>query len=215
MTSLNDSPISAPFLKFVESLPSWTTSQDHLPGTSDTPDSPLKWADSQMTSESLNLPEAVDGTSIPHYSTNRHSILSDFKGKKIYLFLDYDGTLTPIVSDPCQAILSSRMRNLLLGLAESPRVIVGIVTGRALTSVKQFVQISATERLNFLYAASHGFHIEAAGQQLHHRVGAHYIPTLREAALKVSKDLGHIPGITLEDNEFAVSVHYRYDARLS
>lgn len=146
---------------------------------------------------------------LPPFKHLESQILQDFRNKKIYLFLDYDGTLTPIVPDPSQAILSNQMRSLLFNLANSDQVTIGIVTGRALSSIKRFVQISATEQLKFLYAASHGFHIEAAGRQLHHKVGARYIPILREAALKISHALGHIPGVVLEDNEFAVSVHYR------
>lgn len=126
---------------------------------------------------------------------------------EIFLFLDYDGTLTPIVSDPSQAYLPDYMRRLLVNLANY--VTVGVVTGRALEAVKAFVQIDASESVKFLYAASHGFHIEAAGKKLHHKVGARYIPILREASLRISLALAHIPGVALEDNEFSVSVHYR------
>lgn len=99
---------------------------------------------------------------------------------------------------------------MLYSLAANTRITVGIVTGRALASVKHFVQITAAEQLNFIYAASHGFHIEAAGRKLHHRVGSHFIPILKAASLRVAASLRHIPGVVLEDNEFAVSVHYRY-----
>lgn len=147
----------------------------------------------------------------PHFSLSRSDVLEDFRGKKLYLFLDYDGTLTPIVNNPWEARLSPAMRDLLYKLAadSSNLVTVGIVTGRALTCVKNFVQITASERLNFIYAASHGFHIEAAGKMLHHKVGSRFIPILKDAAGEIAAALNHIPGVALEDNEFAVSVHYR------
>lgn len=34
------------------------------------------------------------------------------KGKKIVMFLDYDGTLSPIVDDPDRAIMSDAVRSL-------------------------------------------------------------------------------------------------------
>lgn len=34
------------------------------------------------------------------------------KGKKIVMFLDYDGTLSPIVDDPDRAIMSDAVRRL-------------------------------------------------------------------------------------------------------
>lgn len=145
----------------------------------------------------------------PHLSLSRDAIIQEFKHKSLYIFLDYDGTLTPIVPNPCDAVLSPRVRGLLYSLANSAHITVGIVTGRALASVKHFVQITATEQLNFIYAASHGFHIEAAGRKIHHRVGSHFIPILKAASFRVASCLGHIPGVVLEDNEFAVSVHYR------
>lgn len=219
-------PGAAPFLQFCDSAPSWTVQREnhaescplssglYSPNCSLDNNDPSESEDSTQSLDHFFHNELIQPSisgPLPHYKAQETDIISDFKGKKIHLFVDYDGTLTPIVADPCRAVLSNRMRELLLSLAGSERVTVGIVTGRALTSVKRFVQISATEQLNFLYAASHGFHIEAAGQQLHHRVGVRYIPILREAALKISEELGHIPGVTLEDNEFAVSVHYRYN----
>lgn len=36
------------------------------------------------------------------------------KGKKIVMFLDYDGTLSPIVDDPDRAFMSDKVSTLLL-----------------------------------------------------------------------------------------------------
>ena len=37
------------------------------------------------------------------------------KGKKIAVFLDYDGTLSPIVDDPDRALMSDDVRTYVLG----------------------------------------------------------------------------------------------------
>ncbi|CAN1751983.1 Probable trehalose-phosphate phosphatase D [Linum perenne] len=37
-----------------------------------------------------------------------------FKGKTIVMFLDYDGTLSPIVDNPDEAFMSEKVRHLFL-----------------------------------------------------------------------------------------------------
>ena len=37
------------------------------------------------------------------------SVLATAKGKQIVMFLDYDGTLTPIVKDPDSAVMSEEV----------------------------------------------------------------------------------------------------------
>lgn len=73
--------------------------------------------------------------------------------RQLVVFLDYDGTLTPIVSDPDAAILSDQMRSAVGKLAE--RATVAIVSGRAREKLRNFVQIP-----ELYYAGSHGFDID-------------------------------------------------------
>lgn len=138
------------------------------------------------------------------------AILEDLKGKRVYLFLDYDGTLTPIVNDPSRAYLPERMRNLLVNLAPSCAK-VAIVTGRALRSLRTLTALPEDESggLPLLLAASHGFHIVGGSGTIQHQVGAQYIPKLREAAIGIGRALSGVEGVMFEDNDFAISVHFR------
>jgi adenosine deaminase len=68
------------------------------------------------------------------------------------VFLDYDGTLTPIVDRPEQATLSADMRSLLTRLAE--RCTLAIVSGRDRQNVQDMVRLDT-----LIYAGSHGFDI--------------------------------------------------------
>jgi len=61
--------------------------------------------------------------------------------KNILLFLDYDGTLTPIAQTPQQAILSPENKELLEQLTKNSRISVVIISGRALKDVKHMVGI--------------------------------------------------------------------------
>src|SRR5207247_6126184 len=76
-------------------------------------------------------------------------------GDRLAVFLDYDGTLTPIVSHPEDAWLPESMRQTLRSLAA--RVPVAILSGRDLDDVRGRVLVDG-----IVYAGSHGFDI--AGQ---------------------------------------------------
>jgi trehalose 6-phosphate phosphatase len=50
------------------------------------------------------------------------------KGKQVAVFLDYDGTLSPIVEDPDRAVMTDEMRDAVRGVAA--RFPTAIVSGR-------------------------------------------------------------------------------------
>jgi len=89
-------------------------------------------------------------------------------GRRLAVFLDYDGTLTPIVSHPEKALLSDSMRQALQSLVlQAP---VAILSGRDLDDVRQRVNIGA-----IVYAGSHGFDIAGpsrSAQRNRHGVSA-------------------------------------------
>ena len=76
--------------------------------------------------------------------------------RQLVVFLDYDGTLTPIVSDPDAATLSDHMRDAVGKLSD--RATVAIVSGRAREKLRNFVQLP-----ELYYAGSHGFDIDGPG----------------------------------------------------
>ena len=77
-------------------------------------------------------------------------------GGALAVFTDYDGTLTPIVSDPDAATLSDHMRDAVGKLSD--KATVAIVSGRAREKLRNFVQLP-----ELYYAGSHGFDIDGPG----------------------------------------------------
>jgi len=75
-------------------------------------------------------------------------------GFRLALFLDYDGTLTPIVDHPAQAHLAAGMRRALASCARRPDTDVAIISGRALDDLQQVVGVP-----DIVYAGNHGFEI--------------------------------------------------------
>ena len=120
---------------------------------------------------------------------------------RLAVFLDYDGTLTPIVSRPEDAWLSESMRQTLQSLAA--RVPVAILSGRDLDDVRGRVLVDG-----IVYAGSHGFDIAGAGG-LRRELGAAYLPVLDAAETELREALDEIPGAQLERKHFSVAAHYR------
>ena len=120
---------------------------------------------------------------------------------RLPVFLDYDGTLTPIVSHPEDAWLSDSMQQTLRELAGC--VPVAILSGRDLDDVRGRVQVDG-----IVYAGSHGFDIAGAGG-LRRQLGTAYLSVLDAAETELREALDEIPGAQLERKHFSVAAHYR------
>jgi alpha,alpha-trehalase len=122
-------------------------------------------------------------------------------GRTPAVFLDYDGTLTPIVQRPEDAVLEERSRDALRSLAD--RWPVAIISGRDLGDVKSMVGLP-----NIVYAGSHGFDIETPDGRTEQR-GTEFLPDLDAAERELDGPLMVVPGARVERKRFAVAVHYR------
>jgi len=122
----------------------------------------------------------------------------------ILLLSDYDGTLTPIVGRPRDAVLSPAARNKLSVLAQRPKFTVGIISGRSLAEIKSMVAIEG-----IYYGGNHGLEIEGPGLD--------YISPEAELTRSIIKDLAgqlaaaleNTIGIIIQDKGLSLSVHYR------
>ena len=123
--------------------------------------------------------------------------------KRPSVFLDYDGTLTPIVARPDLAVLSDEMRAVLKGLAA--RCNVAVVSGRDLADVRKLVGLD-----DLVYAGSHGFDIAGpGGLRIQHEESAAFTAAVKRATEKLGPALAGIGGALVEPKRFAVAVHYR------
>ncbi|HSL59359.1 MAG TPA: trehalose-phosphatase [Acidimicrobiales bacterium] len=118
------------------------------------------------------------------------------------VFLDYDGTLTPIVDDPMAATLGDDARRVIRKLAGLCPV--AIVSGRDRAVVRDFVAID-----ELIYAGSHGFDIVGPDLEHQHPKGIEAQPALGAAAAELDDELGSIPGSMVERKRYAVAVHLR------
>ncbi|HEX6221655.1 MAG TPA: trehalose-phosphatase [Acidimicrobiia bacterium] len=119
------------------------------------------------------------------------------------VFLDYDGTLTPIVDDPANATIGESERKVLRRLAA--RAPVAIVSGRGLDDVRSLVGVA-----NITYAGSHGFEIvRPDGSRYEHETAAPALPDLDRAQSLLEDGSADLDGVVIERKRFAIAVHTR------
>ncbi len=122
--------------------------------------------------------------------------------EKVIFFLDYDGTLTPIVERPDMAQISSRMREVTEEL--SRKYPVAIVSGRMRQDVQNLVGIKG-----LFYAGSHGFDIKGPDFEIIQPKAEEVIPLIEKAIEKLRSQLANIEGVIIEEKKFSVAAHYR------
>ncbi|UCG34912.1 MAG: trehalose-phosphatase [Candidatus Omnitrophota bacterium] len=132
----------------------------------------------------------------------RSSKQAFFSDKKLVLFLDYDGTLTPIVDRPDLAVLSEDMRAVVKSVSQKHTT--AIVSGRMREDVENLVGIKG-----LFYAGSHGFDIVGPGFSMVQPQAQKLIPLISKVIEYFKKELGNISGLLVEEKKFSVAVHYR------
>lgn len=132
------------------------------------------------------------------------TIKNEFDKKIIFLFLDYDGTLTPIAETPDKAVISKETKKLLQKLSKSSNCAVGIISGRSLEDIKNTVGIK-----DIIYAGNHGLEIEGPKIKFESQVSPRLKSVIRNIAEELLKRLSSIKGVLIEDKGLTLSIHYR------
>jgi len=126
----------------------------------------------------------------------------------LLLFLDFDGTLAPIVSKPALAALPDLTRDVLNAVAALPAVTISIVSGRSLKDLTNRVGISG-----LIYAGNHGLEIEGMGLAFEHPAAVELSAAVRNITGWISAQAGALEGIEVESKGLTTSVHYRRSSR--
>jgi trehalose 6-phosphate phosphatase len=125
------------------------------------------------------------------------------ESKGIAVFLDYDGTLTPIVEDPDKAFLSDSMKHTLIDLAAQAPI--AVISGRDLPDVQRLVGIE-----HIFYAGSHGFDIAGPdGMEPGPDKGKNFLPALDQVEEELKDRIEAVSGAWVERKKFSIAVHYR------
>lgn len=133
----------------------------------------------------------------------RREVVTTLRARRpVAVFLDFDGTLSPIVDDPDAAGISAPMRDAVREL--STRATVAVVSGRDRADVQRRVGIDG-----LFFAGSHGMDI--AGPDHDHVAPAAdaAVPAIEAAEARLREGTEGIDGAVVERKRFSVAVHYR------
>jgi trehalose 6-phosphate phosphatase len=155
--------------------------------------------DLQLEKLQMGNSDPASSNALQHFD----AIAERLTNRQLALFTDYDGTLTPIVDRPEDAVLTQEMRSLLQSLSHHCRV--AVVSGRDLADVRQMVGLD-----NLYYAGSHGFDIAGPeGLHLQQAQAEASLPALDQAETRLQHQLQGREGVHIERKTFAIAVHYR------
>jgi len=117
-------------------------------------------------------------------------------GRELFLCLDFDGTLAPIVEQPEMATLPDSIRILIEALRE--RYPLAVISGRSLQDLKGRVGLSG-----LVYGGNHGAEMEDFTASVEGRA-------LLEAFLNAAHQaFAPLPGVQIEDKGITASIHFR------
>lgn len=125
------------------------------------------------------------------------------RGRRVALFLDYDGTLVALCERSSDATLSPQTRRLLQACARRPDTDVAIVSGRAMEDLRALVPIRS-----LTLVANHG--LEIVGPELkpfRHPDIPHYLGRLTTLAAELNNVAP--PGAVVENKGATLTFHYR------
>ena len=125
------------------------------------------------------------------------------EGYRLALFLDYDGTLTPLRRHPSEATLARPMRDAIRRCASRDDTDVAIVSGRAIEDVSKVVGIDG-----LVLAGNHGLEIDGPDLEVfRHQDLAHYRRRLEELGRVLARICP--PGAWVEEKGASLTVHFR------
>ncbi|CAL5429698.1 unnamed protein product [Camellia sinensis] len=160
--------------------------------------------------------------SYPSALNSFEKIINRARNKKMVMFLDYDGTLSPIVDDPDRAFMSDEMRSAVMDVAKY--IPTAIISGRSRDKVYDLVGLT-----ELYYAGSHGMDImcpvkdsvsanasncikfaDQQGKEVNlFQPASKFLPMIDEVFRTLVDKTNDIKGAKVENHKFCASVHYR------
>ncbi|WVZ20691.1 hypothetical protein V8G54_008013 [Vigna mungo] len=155
------------------------------------------------------------------------------KGKEVVVFLDYDGTLSPIVTDPDKAFMSRKvfllfpLVSFILVWVTDLRLCFLILDESDAEGNRKTFSHSNRDRevYNFVklaelyYAGSHGMDIKGPTKSRSPKQGnnkavlfqpaSQFLPMIDEVYKVLLEKTKSVPGAKVENNKFCLSVHFR------
>jgi len=125
--------------------------------------------------------------------------------ERVFCFLDYDGTLSPLAPTPDAAAPLHGTATLLEKLATMPGIDIALVSGRTIADLRRSLDVPG-----IYYVGIHGLEIGLpnGAVELSDRVAVvrSVLPAIRR---QIEHALANRPGVLIEDKGLALACHYR------
>jgi trehalose-phosphatase len=121
------------------------------------------------------------------------------KARRVALFLDFDGTLAPVVPMPHDARIPAATKITLRRLLRNPNVALTVISGRRRRDLMQRAAVAGLR-----YLGLYGW--ERSNRQRGSRVVKR---ALQQMLPDLERDLAHLCGVWLENKNMSISIHFR------
>ena len=132
------------------------------------------------------------------------------RSEKVFLFLDYDGTLTEIKNKPEYAKPSKKLTGL-INTINSSKFIISIISGRQLKDLKKILYNINLTKINLI--GSHGAEIKFAGENnIIYQYDNNLLrdnDIIKNLKKKILKFAAKIENSMIEEKPFSFAFHYR------
>jgi len=126
--------------------------------------------------------------------------------KRLWLFLDYDGTLAEFAPTPDHIEPQEEIVELISYLGKLPSIRLAVVSGRRLNHIKQLLP-----QEEILLAGTYGIELQDRGGELINRVSFDEVrPTIEQLKPRWEDLIADHKGFYLEDKEWSIALHARF-----
>lgn len=141
-----------------------------------------------------------------HFNVTRRGVMRPIlNARRLFLFLDLDGTLVDIAPTPSEVKLSPERRRCLAELVAAPDILIAVVSGRAVEEIQQILQLEG-----IFYVGLHGLVLlSPEGERVCREVDQGFIAALRALRKEFDRAFSAIPGLFLEDKGLTLALHFR------
>jgi trehalose 6-phosphate phosphatase len=122
----------------------------------------------------------------------------------VALFLDFDGTLAPIVEDPANARLADVVREALQRVVKQDSIVTTVISGRGVEDLYARIRVD-----NIIYSGNHGLEIFGRGLRFVEPEADRRRNQLRRLTELLAGRLRRFAGVLVEEKGLTASIHFR------
>lgn len=144
----------------------------------------------------------------PHWKESLADLQSQISGQsRILIASDFDGTLSPLVDHPGNAVLCPEAPVVLARLAAMrPKVRLAFLSGRSLADLACRLGPASEHAI---LAGNHGLELRGAHLDWIHRMAFAARPQIESLIEELVPSMGELAGVELEDKGASLTLHYR------